>query len=53
MKKYSILICAVAAIALAFNYQQKPTLYMVGDSTMHNDNKELWGWGTTIADLMD
>src|SRR5476651_1751953 len=26
---------------------------MVSDSTMHNDNKELWGWGTTIADQMD
>jgi rhamnogalacturonan acetylesterase len=53
MKKYFLGLAAIAFVVLAFNYQQKPTLYMVGDSTMHNDNKELWGWGTTIADQMD
>lgn len=26
---------------------------MIGDSTMHNNDKDLWGWGTTIADHLD
>lgn len=50
--KYALALLLMAVIGSAF-IQQKPTLYMVGDSTMHNDNKELWGWGTTIEDLLD
>jgi rhamnogalacturonan acetylesterase len=54
MKKYKFLtLIALTAIFAAFKMQQKPTLYMIGDSTMHNNNKELWGWGTTIADQLD
>lgn len=54
MKKYSVIPLIVLAIVIAaFKIQQKPTLYMVGDSTMHNDNKTLWGWGTTIEDQLD
>jgi len=54
MKRTIILtICAIAMMAVAFNYQQRPTLYMIGDSTMHNNDKDLWGWGTTIVDQLD
>ena len=54
MKKYSVLaFLALAIVFAAFNIQQKPTLYMIGDSTMHNNNQELWGWGTTIEDQLD
>ena len=54
MKKYSILALLALAISfIAFKNQQKPTLFMIGDSTMHNNDKELWGWGTTIADFLD
>jgi rhamnogalacturonan acetylesterase len=54
MKKCTILsLIAFAAIFVAFKIEQKPTLYMIGDSTMHNNDKELWGWGTTIADYLD
>jgi rhamnogalacturonan acetylesterase len=54
MKKYTLLtLIAFAAIFAAFKIQQKPTLYMIGDSTMHNNDTELWGWGTTIADHLD
>ncbi len=31
----------------------KPTLYIIGDSTVRNSNKEQWGWGTLIADYFD
>ncbi len=51
--KYILPLLLTVAIGMAFIIQQKPTLYMVGDSTMHNDNKILWGWGTTIADELD
>jgi lysophospholipase L1-like esterase len=53
-RKYRILVLiAVLIVSAAFSWQQKPTLYMIGDSTMRNNDKELWGWGTTIADFMD
>lgn len=32
---------------------KKPTLYIIGDSTVRNTNKEQWGWGTPIADYFD
>jgi len=51
--KYTLALLITSVIGLAFIQQQKPTLYMVGDSTMHNDNKILWGWGTTIAEVLD
>lgn len=54
MKKYiALTLLAVAVIVAAFKIQQKPTLYMIGDSTMHNNDKDLWGWGTTIKDFLD
>ena len=54
MKKYAFLASFVMVVVIAaFKIQQKPTLYMVGDFTMHNNNQELWGWGTTIADQLD
>ncbi len=37
----------------AFLLQEKPTLYIIGDSTVRNANKEQWGWGTLIADYLD
>ena len=33
--------------------KDKPTLYIIGDSTVRNTNKEQWGWGTLIADYFD
>lgn len=54
VKKHGFLaLIAVIIVSAAFNRQQKPTLYMIGDSTMRNNDKELWGWGSTMADYMD
>ena len=33
--------------------KDKPTLYIIGDSTVRNTNQEQWGWGTLIADYFD
>lgn len=51
--KYSFFVLIAVVIGMSFIIQTKPTLYMIGDSTMHNNNKELWGWGTTIAYELD
>ncbi|OCX51690.1 GDSL family lipase [Mucilaginibacter sp. PPCGB 2223] len=53
MKKYIISICTIAVIAMAFRYQQKPTLYLIGDSTTHNNDKDMWGWGSLIGQYLD
>ena len=36
-----------------FLQETKPTLYIIGDSTVRNSNKEQWGWGTLITDYFD
>lgn len=33
--------------------KKKPTLYIIGDSTVRNSNKEQWGWGTLIENYFD
>lgn len=38
---------------VAFTNQQKPTLYLIGDSTVHNSDKVQWGWGTLIRNYFD
>jgi lysophospholipase L1-like esterase len=40
-------------VLAAFRLQEKPTLYIIGDSTVRNSNKEQWGWGTLIANYFD
>lgn len=37
----------VSSFTLLLSFQ-KPTLYIIGDSTVRNDNKVQWGWGTVI-----
>jgi rhamnogalacturonan acetylesterase len=51
-KETSILIILFIVLA-AFRLQEKPTLYIIGDSTVRNTNKEQWGWGTLISDYFD
>jgi lysophospholipase L1-like esterase len=36
-----------------FFQAKKPTLYLIGDSTVRNSNKEQWGWGTMIGEHFD
>lgn len=52
MKK--ILSCLfVLGIIIAFKPKDKPTLYIIGDSTVRNTNKEYWGWGSLIGEYLD
>lgn len=54
MKKHTILLtCLIVLAFTAFKNQQKPTLYLIGDSTTHNSDKITWGWGSLIGQYLD
>lgn len=33
--------------------KEKPTIYLIGDSTVRNNNKEQWGWGSLLPEFFD
>jgi rhamnogalacturonan acetylesterase len=59
MKNVSRLVVAVSLILLSsfVFWQQKPVLYIIGDSTVKNGSgggqNNLWGWGSFMADHFD
>lgn len=46
-------IFAVTVAAQGMAQQAKPTLFIIGDSTVHNTSKGLQGWGDVIASSFD
>jgi lysophospholipase L1-like esterase len=48
-----IAITGLVCSSFLFSQDKKPTLYIIGDSTVRNSNKEQWGWGTLISDFLD
>lgn len=54
-KKWAFLLCAFVVLGSSFVILQdeKPTLYIIGDSTVRNSNKEQWGWGSLISEFLD
>lgn len=52
LRKHGLIILSLFIILSAFR-QQKSTLYIIGDSTVHNTNQEQWGWGTLITSYFD
>ncbi|GAB3905085.1 rhamnogalacturonan acetylesterase [Mucilaginibacter boryungensis] len=50
--KIGLMILVAGLIGLAFTFQQKPTIYIIGDSTTKN-TLPLMGWGTAISDFFD
>ena len=61
IKKYlvksTLLLIAVAGMSFIIWQQQKPTLYIIGDSTVRNGDGSgsnlQWGWGSLIAPYFD
>lgn len=54
MKKlYVCLFAVIITSCVALKPANKPTLYLIGDSTVKNSNKDMWGWGTLLPDLFD
>ena len=52
-----ILVLLLAGICFAFIPSHKPTLYIIGDSTVQNNDgngvNEYWGWGTLLKAHLD
>lgn len=49
-----IIFLSVIVLLFAFTYQQKPTLYIIGDSTVRNeDTMGHRGWGSHIGNYLD
>jgi rhamnogalacturonan acetylesterase len=51
--QYLLLVALVALSSFTYLLKEKPTLYIIGDSTVRNTNKEQWGWGSLISDYFD
>jgi len=49
---FTMALFIAGLIGLAFTIQQKPTIYVIGDSTTHN-TLPLMGWGTALPDFFD
>jgi len=48
-------IALLAIVSLSFLPKDKPTLYLIGDSTVDNGsgNNDLWGWGKFLPQFFD
>lgn len=53
LKKTWPAVLAVVLLITAFNIQSKPTVYIIGDSTVRNTGKGQAGWGTYLIDFLD
>ncbi|MFD1768652.1 rhamnogalacturonan acetylesterase [Sphingobacterium suaedae] len=49
----NVILLVAGILLLAFDLQHKPTIYIIGDSTVRNSNKEYWGWGTLLPEFLD
>ena len=48
-----ILSAIIILFSLAFFQKEKPTLYIIGDSTVRNTNRPQCGWGEMIGEYLD
>src|SRR6476620_8254713 len=48
-----VVTCLLATFAVAAEPSTRPTLWIVGDSTVKNSDRGLMGWGTPIAAKFD
>src|SRR5947207_1150534 len=48
-----VLCCCATRAADPASTQPLPTLYIIGDSTVHNTGAGLVGWGDCIGELID
>jgi len=55
-KRFSLLIFIFlfcSSFSLLLFQKEKPTICIIGDSTVRNSNKEQWGWGTLLSEFFD
>ncbi len=48
-----LIILLIACSLQSFNFQRRPTIYLIGDSTVRNNDKEYWGWGSLLSNFLD
>lgn len=53
LKKMWPAVLAVVLLISAFSIQSKPTVYIIGDSTVRNTGKGQAGWGTYLINFLD
>ena len=55
MNKKFLVLAAIFVIATSFLFlkKDKPTLYIIGDSTVRNTNRPQCGWGEMIGEFLD
>ncbi|MCX6300280.1 MAG: rhamnogalacturonan acetylesterase [Bacteroidetes bacterium] len=53
--KYCILLIFILCSSIAWQIEKKPTIYLIGDSTVDNGsgNNGLWGWGKFLDRFFD
>jgi rhamnogalacturonan acetylesterase len=52
-KGFLFLGFVVTLCSFALLQNGKPTIYLIGDSTVHNSDKEQWGWGSLLPEFFD
>lgn len=54
-QKYLVILTVIFFVFSSFILfqKEKPTIYIIGDSTVRNSNKEQWGWGTLLPEFFD
>ncbi|MCA5003847.1 rhamnogalacturonan acetylesterase [Sphingobacterium bovistauri] len=53
MKVFKLLFITLIGLVSLSYLKPKPTIYIIGDSTVRNSNKEYWGWGTLFSEFLD
>ncbi|QEC55242.1 rhamnogalacturonan acetylesterase [Flavisolibacter ginsenosidimutans] len=54
-KKLTIIFAFIFILCSSFLFlpKEKPIIYLIGDSTVHNSDKEQWGWGSLLPEFFD
>lgn len=53
-QKQILILSFFFLICSSFFFQkEKPTIYLIGDSTVHNNDKIQWGWGSLLPEFFD
>lgn len=52
-KKHAFVLMVLFVVLAALRLADKPTIYIIGDSTVRNTNVVQWGWGTLISNYFD
>lgn len=52
-RHFLLAIIIIVCSSFILFQKEKPTLYLIGDSTVHNSDKVQWGWGSLLPEFFD